>query len=529
MSNGLAAFAILAWLAYLASRVLARRNLPELVGFLVVGAVLGPSALGLISAEELSRLEPVTEIALGVLMFVIGERVSGRALRAARWSVTTGLAQFVLSGLGVYAASQALGADRSVSLLLASLAGAGAPMTIAHVVATSGADGPYAKGLVSTHAVSDALATATFAAVLPVATLLSDDTADVAGAVFDFVKLGLGGIAVGVVGGFLIARLGHQIETSGELLLFVGVHMMLGWAVSTTLDLSFPLAALVAGSVASSISPVPFAQRLFRTLRSIEQPLYLLFFALAGASIHLSDLVQVGELGAAYIGVRVLAKLAGAVIGGPLGGLGFRQSLLLGLDLTPQAGVAVGLAVVAGETIPEQGGEAATVVLGAVVLFELIGPLLVSRHLARGPASDIDDGDSLGRVLDLDHVPARILVASPSIIDIPEWVIDTAGWWKADVVLLMPGEDDSPQVELAERRADKVATDLDFKRLTSESFTGAVVREAQAMKADLLVLFAHRALGTSTRLVLFPHERIARQLDCPVLEFPLPEAGPPGG
>ena len=112
MSEGLAAFALLAWLAYLASRVLARRNLPELVGFLLVGAALGPEGFKLIDAADLARLEPITEIALAVLMFVIGERASARALRAARWSMTVGLAQYVVSGFGVYFATQWAGADQ---------------------------------------------------------------------------------------------------------------------------------------------------------------------------------------------------------------------------------------------------------------------------------------------------------------------------------------------------------------------------------------------------------------------------------
>ena len=96
MTETLGAFAVLAWLAYLASRLLASRHLPELVGFLIVGAVLGPSGIELISEHELASLRPLTEIALAVLMFIIGQRVSTRALRAARWTLTTGVTQYVL-------------------------------------------------------------------------------------------------------------------------------------------------------------------------------------------------------------------------------------------------------------------------------------------------------------------------------------------------------------------------------------------------------------------------------------------------
>ena len=128
----------------------------------------------------------------------------------------------------MYWVTSRLGADRSVALVLGALAGAGAPMTIAHIVSSVKARGSYPTGIVGTHAVSDALATTTFAAVLPIALLLSDEAADVGSALFDFVQLGIGGAVLGLILGLFISRLGFQIETSGELLLFVLVHIVIG-------------------------------------------------------------------------------------------------------------------------------------------------------------------------------------------------------------------------------------------------------------------------------------------------------------
>ncbi|MEM8903255.1 MAG: cation:proton antiporter, partial [Actinomycetota bacterium] len=374
MTDGLAALSVLAWLAYLASRLLARRKVPELVGFLVVGAALGPSGFELLTGTELARLAPITEVALAILMFLIGERVSARALRATRWALSAGIVQYVLSGLAVYGASIALGSDRATALLLAALAGAGAPLTIASVVTSAKAQGSYPSGLVSSHAVCDALAATTFAAVLPVAILLADDDATVENALGNFVQLGIGGAVLGVAFGLLIARFGSQIETSGELLLFVLVHLLVGWTIAEQFDISLPLAALIGGAVAATRAPEEFSVRLFRTIRTIEQPLYLLFFALAGASIHLEDVPQVGLVGLGYLVVRTVTKIVGGVIGGSIGGMALRDGFRLGIDSVPQAGVAVGLAVLAGEQLDGPGTEAATIVLGSVVVFELIGP-----------------------------------------------------------------------------------------------------------------------------------------------------------
>lgn len=517
MNETLVAFAVLAWLAYLASRLLARHHLPELVAFLIVGALLGPSGIKLVDAPSLVALRPVTEVALAVLMFVIGERVSVRALRAARWTLTTGVVQYALSGVAVFWATRGLGADRPVALVLAALAGAGAPMTIAHIVSSVRARGSYPTGVVGTHAVSDALATTTFAAVLPVALLLSDEAANVTSALADFVKLGIGGAVLGLIGGWFISRLGFQIETSGELLLFVLVHVLIGWTIAGWLDISLPLAALVAGATAATVSPQAFSARLFRTIKTIEQPLYLLFFALAGASIHLEDVPKVGAVGVAYIVMRTAAKIVGGLGGGLVGGLGWRMSLRLGINLTPQAGVAVGLAVIASERLGDTGAEAATVVLGSVVLFELIGPLLVARDL-RGWTSSEDESDTAPEQFEL---PARVLIAAPVPIDLPEWLIDMAARWRSSLVILMPGERDEPHATKISERCGSRDVDFEFRSLRNESFTGAVVRSRSQHHADLVVLFAPRPPTGASRLVLLPSERIARQLTVPVLAFPL--------
>ncbi|WP_420444024.1 cation:proton antiporter [Candidatus Poriferisodalis sp.] len=528
MNDTLVAFAVLAWLAYLASRLLARHHLPELVAFLIVGALLGPSGppfINLIDEPSLIALRPVTEVALAVLMFVIGERVSVRALRAARWTLTTGVIQFALSAIAVYWVTSRLGADRSVALVLGALAGAGAPMTIAHIVSSVRARGSYPTGIVGTHAVSDALATTTFAAVLPIALLLSDEAADIGSALFDFVQLGIGGAVLGLLLGLFISRLGFQIETSGELLLFVLVHIVIGWTLAGWLDISLPLAALVAGATAATVSPQSFSVRLFRTIKTVEQPLYLLFFALAGASIHLADVPKVGVVGIAYVVVRVAAKIVGGLTGGLVGGLGWRRSLQLGVNLTPQAGVAVGLAVIASERLGAPGAEAATVVLGAVVLFELVGPLLVARDL-RGWSSEEDENGSVPEQFEL---PARVLVAAPVPVELPEWLIDQAARWRSSLVVLMPGERDEPHAAKIGERCGSRDVDFEFRSLRNESFTGAVVRSRSQHHADLVVLFTPRPPAGASRLVLLPSERIARQLSVPVLTFPLnlPESDEP--
>ncbi|MFV1990395.1 MAG: cation:proton antiporter [Acidimicrobiales bacterium] len=517
MVSGLPGLVLVIWLAYIASRLLARREVPELVGFLFVGAALGPSGLGVLNAEQLASLGPVTEIALAILMFVIGERVSRHALRAAHWALTAGLAQYFLAGVGVYFATQWVGADPVTSLLVATLAGAGAPLTVSSVVASRKAKGKYVGGLVSTHAVCDALAATVFAAVLPLAKLMADANFPAQRAFVDFLRLGIGGVVLGVAFGWLIARFAFQIESSGELLLFVLVHILVGWVIADYLELSLPLAALVAGSVAASITDRDFSQRLFRTMRTIEQPLYLMFFALAGASIHLGDLQGIGLLGLAYIVARVLGKFAGSVLGGPLGGLKWPTTVRLGLDSIPQAGVAVGLAVQASEEIPTFGAEATAVVLGSVVVFELVGPLLLTRGLKRTESA----AEAESQALSFDAPPTKVIFASHLRVAPPDWFLRDLHRWDAAVEALVPFDTEDPDHSELREAFSQADVDLTVHRyIHGESFTGAVVRLANEISADFALVVATRgSRPPGSRLVLLPYERIVRQLECPVIVY----------
>jgi hypothetical protein len=193
------------------------------------------------------------------------------------------------------------------------------------------------------------------------------------------------------------------------------------------------------------------------------------------------------------------------------------------VNLTPQAGVAVGLAVLASEVLGDSGAEAATVVLGSVVLFELIGPLLVAKDLQGS------DEESVTGPVDATQVelPARVLIASSMPVTVPEWLIDLAARWRSRLVVYQPGEADSEHVAQLLSRCASRDVDVEFRSLRNESFTGAVVRTRAEVQADMVVLFAGRPQGATSRLVLFPSERIARELSVPVLTFPITTEGPP--
>jgi hypothetical protein len=125
--------------------------------------------------------------------------------------------------------------------------------------------------------------------------------------------------------------------------------------------------------------------RPFHAIEGIEWPFMILFFVLAGASLRI-----VGLIGSAYVILRVIGRFLGAWVGGVITWAGPLFRGWMGLALMPQAGVALGMALVATERCLNVGKVILTVVIAATVVFELIGPVMTRIALVRAGDVHLD-------------------------------------------------------------------------------------------------------------------------------------------
>lgn len=153
---GSLAIAVLAVGAFWVGRLLKARGLSELVGFLLVGVLVGPVGLGLVSAGQVERLGPVMDVALGLLMFSAGERINLREIRRVGWTLPVGTIQYLLCGVLVYVVAIQCGAGAAEAILLATLAGSGGPLTLAALISRRRDRSSYAEGLLAAHVVGRA-------------------------------------------------------------------------------------------------------------------------------------------------------------------------------------------------------------------------------------------------------------------------------------------------------------------------------------------------------------------------------------
>ena len=114
-------------------------------------------------------------------------------------------------------------------------------------------------------------------------------------------------------------------------------------------------------------------------------PLFVVFFVLSGAEL---DLRVFGSLTVVAIGlVYILARSAGKYIGA---GISARMThcppqvcKYLGITLLPQAGVALGMSLTVAETLGTEGTIIRSIALFAVLIYELVGPMLTKVALTR--------------------------------------------------------------------------------------------------------------------------------------------------
>lgn len=158
------------------------------------------------------------------------------------------------------------------------------------------------------------------------------------------------------------------------------------------LSFSFMLTSITIGAVFGNVAINP--ERFNASLNTLTMPLFAAFFVLAGYNLHLEDLPRLGWIGCAYVACRIVGKVLGVYWGTRWTALRSTIKPLAGAALLCQAGVVIGLAKFIqdnwgaeanGGFIPaEMATVFFTLILGAVALFELAGPLLIKRVVVSG-------------------------------------------------------------------------------------------------------------------------------------------------
>lgn len=362
----------------------ARTRLPRVSLLVLVGALVGPHGFALLPDVVNDAAEIMTSFSLTLIAFLLGSELSLEKLKQqGRSVIVVSLTVVIFTWLAVAAGMALIGVPIAMALLYGAIATATDPAATTDVVDETGATGPFRDLVVGVVAIDDAWGLIVFGLAMAGAAAIAGIDGHDAGWEL-VVHLG-GAVAIGLLTGLPMAYLSGrikegrptQIEAIGFVLVCGGLAMWMG--------ASYLLAATIAGAcVANLASHHDYA---FREIEHFEWPFLALFFVLSGAMLDIDAVGTSIVLVTAYVGLRLVGRIIGGWVGGRMTGLRPVEQHWTGLSLLPQAGVAVGMGLLAAEAFPAQAEEILAVTIGATVLFEVIGPILTRLAFIRAGAT----------------------------------------------------------------------------------------------------------------------------------------------
>ncbi len=375
---------------FVVSKIIEKVRLPAVTGDLILGIIIGEEFLNLLSHRILSSSSFVSSIVLGLIAFAIGQNFSLERFRkigktvifisifeaVGAWILVTFVFHFIVK--------QPL----YISIIFGAIASATAPAATVMVIREYRAKGLFTNILLGVVAIDDAWCLIIFSLSLAVARVLAmhESGGLLLLEAFGHGIMEIGGaFALGILLGFLFKVFSRHIKTEQGLEIYTLGFILIAIGIAIHLHISILLSSMVLG--ATVVNTLKGDERFFRALKGLEYPLYLLFFVLAGANLELESLKHLGIFGLAYLFTRIAGKVIGARIGATLGKAPQNVRRYIGFGLIPQAGVALGVALIAKNDFPLYGGIIFDTIIGTTVIYEIFGPIITKWALQR--AGDI--------------------------------------------------------------------------------------------------------------------------------------------
>jgi Kef-type K+ transport system membrane component KefB len=369
----------------LATDAIGRRTfLPRVTLLLLFGVLIGEEVLDLIPPVFTNRFDIIANMTLLMVGFLIGGKLTVSFLRqSAGKTLAISVSAAILTTAVVAVGLAFAGVDVAVAILLGCIASATAPAATMDIVLESGNRSPFGDLLLSVVALDDLWGLLLFSIGIALVAALTGDTPGVSHVYVALKDIGgavLLGLGIGLPAAYLTGRIRQGQPQMMEAL---GLVFICG-GLAIWFDVSFLVASIVMGAVVANLAR--HHEYAFHEIENIEWPFMSIFFVLAGASLEFAMIKEIGLIGAVYVICRTLGKLLGAGAGAELSRAGQLTRNWMGLALLPQAGVAMGMALVASNQFPEYRYILLTVVISSTVFFEIVGPVLTRVAIRRaGP------------------------------------------------------------------------------------------------------------------------------------------------
>ena len=387
-------FGFLILAAYSVGELVKPFGVPKIVGYLIAGILFGPPGLAYVSKPALTELTPVSNLAIALIAFLAGAELQVAEIRERGAAILKMVSsELVLTFVAIAGTMVLLRSQLPIlanapaaevvafSLLFASVAVVHSPAVTMALLTETRANGPVARYTLGVVLVMDVAVVLLFSLVLAVARTLAPPAGGAEGVQAGAVLWEIGGsVLVGAVLGACIALYLRFI--SRELFIFGLLMALLGGEVARILHVETLLTLLVAGFVAEN-GGGGRGEALRHAMERAAAPVFVVFFALAGAKIDPQAVLPLLPVVIPVVLVRMAGIYSGMRLGGKWAGLPTQVTGHAWLGLVSQAGVAIGLATVVADVYPSRGAPLRALLMATIAINETIGPIMFRLGLKR--------------------------------------------------------------------------------------------------------------------------------------------------
>jgi Kef-type K+ transport system membrane component KefB len=378
--------------SWFSGRIFSTMKLPKLTGYLAMGMVAGP-LLGLLAPSTVSNMGLVNGMATALIALTGGSEMDFRAMRplfkSIAWisliavvgtAVALSLLTWILAPQLTFMAGLSPLGRIAISLVVGIVTVAQSPAVVVAIRAETGADGPVARTSLGVVVLADLLVIVLFAIASSAADAVLSGTSDFGRTAREMIWELFGSLGIGIsIGAILSAWLRFVGERGLDL--FVLLVCFVAAEVGRRVHLDPLLLMLAAGMFVENVSRRGAVLR--RAFEDASLPVYILFFTVAGASVHLHELPTVALPAALFILVRGFGLYFGTSLAARVSGADPAVRKFGGFGLLPQAGLAIALSQLFSRTFPSLGPSTAALTLSIVAINEIVAPAIFRVALVR--------------------------------------------------------------------------------------------------------------------------------------------------
>lgn len=364
-----------------------------IVGYITAGIILGPEILGIVNLSSV-EIETMTNAALGFVAFIIGGELTISLLRKMGKSIIAiiigeSIGAFFVVFIGVYFLTN----DLPLSILFAAMAPASAPAGAVAVIHEYKAKGKLTNAILAVVGFDDGLAVLIYAFSIAIVGVVLSGVFSVSTMIFEPIKDIGGALLIGSGIGLIFAVVFKRLIEREEIIALSITAIFITAGLSVLLDVSLILSCMSLGMIIINVYPQD-NKPVFEHIKSISLPIYILFFIIAGINFHLGLLISIGAIGVVYIICRSIGLIGGSYLAALVSKADPIIRNNVGLGILSQAGVAIGLSLIASNKLaelgyPEVGTLIVTTVAATTVVFEIIGPLSARFAIMRSGEAQI--------------------------------------------------------------------------------------------------------------------------------------------